>query len=434
MQIEKMLQDVRERLAAMTIFDVRQVAREVKAHVTSGQKGVIIESVLNIATGKDEPAQASKRGAPPKSVRYDERLVADIFALREYFTALKNGENKAVKLSVNDSGDNCYEKEYSGYLAKDGENYVLLAEEKLFVPDFLVSRHALRTGDLLRVTGRKKNEADLAGAVEVLSINGFSADGKPERRDFSSLTRVYPEKRVELSSAGDVTLRMIDLFAPVALGQRGVISSPASCGKTWLIKSIAHGICHKYRGIEVIILTLGARPEEITEFKKSSDNFTLFNTSFDKSDEEHLLIANVASDYAKRRVELKKDVVILADGLYENLPAEAVKNFLYCALNAEEGGSLTVIAAMPQYSNAAGAANMVITLSPELKAERIFPAIDILKSYTGREERLLSEEELSLAVALRSKLSHGASAGEIVGYFKETETNVQIAEIIKNGR
>lgn len=432
MQAEEMLKSVQSRLAAMTIYDVRQVAREVRAHVTSGQKGAIIESVLNIATGKEEPAPASKRGAPPKSERYDTRLVADVRALRNYYLSVNNIE-EPNKVAVRDSVSYYSEKEYSGYLGNDGAAYYLLAEEKLFVSDHLVLRHDLRTGDYIRCKGRKKNEAALAGAVEILSINGFSADEKLQRRDFSSLTHIYPEKRLVLSGSGDISQRMIDLFAPVALGQRGVVCAPVNCGKTYILKSVALGICANYRDLEVIILTLGARPEEITEFRKSGGNFRLFYTSFDRPDEEHLAVANVAFDYAKRCVELQKNVVILADGLYESLPAEAVRNYLYCALNAEEGGSLTVIAATPQDADVSGAANMVLNLSPALKAQRVFPAIDILNSYSSREEALLSEEELSLAVALRTKLSSGASAGEIVEYFKATDDNRSLAEMIKNG-
>lgn len=432
MQAEELLKSVQSRLDAMTIYDVRQIAREVKAHVTSGQKGVIIESILNIATCKEAPAPASKRGAPPKSEHYDARLVADVWALRNYYLSNRNDGN-SVKIAVNDSVSYYTEKEYTGFLGKDGGTYFLFAEEKLFVSEHLVLRHDLRTGDYIRCKGRKKNEADLAGAVEILSINGFSADEKLQRRDFSALTHVYPEKRLALSGSGEIALRMIDLFTPVALGQRGVVCAPANCGKTYLLKSIAHGICANYRDLEVIILTLGARPEEITEFKKSGDNFKLFYTSFDKSDEEHSEVANIAFDYAKRLVELRKDAIILADGLYENLPTEAVKSCLYCALNAEEGGSLTVIAAMPQGGDVSGAANMVLTLSPALKAQRVFPAIDVLNSYSGREEALLSEDELSLSVALRTKLSQGVSAGEIVEYFKSTDNNRSLAEIIKNG-
>ncbi|MDE6667324.1 MAG: hypothetical protein K2K38_03125 [Clostridia bacterium] len=433
MRSEEMLDDVKKRLDSMTIYEVRQIAREVKAHVTSGQKGAIIDAILLIAQGEVDFAPQSKRGAPPKSDKYDEQLVADIFACREYFLAVKQGGVQNSTMTVNDSGYDFSEKEYSGYLNKEGQNYFLHAEEIVFVSDLFVTRYSLRIGDFIRCKGRRKNKADLVGAYEILSVNGSSPEESKKRNNFSTLTHLYPVKRVYLSDGGDISLRMIDLFSPVALGQRGVISAPANSGKTTLIKSIALGVCAKYRDFEVIILTLGARPEEVTEFNKLSGKITYFYTSFDKSDEEHLSLANLAFEYAKRRVELQKNAIILVDGLYENLPAEAVKNCLFCAINAEEGGSLTVVAAMPQEFNYSGVANMVINLSPVLVAERLFPAIDILKSYSGREEGLLNEEERKLSVALRSKLSHGAEAEEIIDLFKKTKSNAELAEIIKNG-
>ena len=437
MQSEEMLKDVEARLDGMTIYEVRQIAREVKAHVTSGQKGVIIEAILSIARGESDFAPVSKRGAPPKSDKYDEVLVADVLGCREYFIALKNGSLQNSNMNVSDSAYGygvLSEKEYCGYLDKDGQNYFLHAKESVFVSELFVSRYALRLGDVINCKGRKKHSADLVGAVEILTVNGVSVEEPLKRNNFSSLTHVYPASRVVLSNGNDISLRMIDLFAPVALGQRGVVSAPANCGKTTLIKSIARGICANYCDYEVIILTLGTRPEEITEFTKFSDKITYFYTSFDKSDEEHIARANLAFEYAKRRVELNKNAIILVEGLYENIPSELIKNYLFCAINAEEGGSLTVIAAMPQEFNFGGVANMVINISPVLAAERVFPAIDILKSYSGREEVLLTEKERLLSVVLRSKLSRGAAAEEIINLFKKTKSNAELAEITDNGR
>ncbi|MDE7082206.1 MAG: hypothetical protein K2O89_00695 [Clostridia bacterium] len=430
---EEMLKDVELRLDKMTIYEVRQIAREVKAHATSGQKGTIIEAILDIARGEAEFAPVSKRGAPPKSDKYDEKLVSDILGLREYFSALKHGEKSDPTMRVNDSGYECgllSEKEYRGYLDFDGQNCFLHAEEKVFISEFFVTRFSLRIGDFIVCKGRKKNLADLVGVCKILTVNGLPAEESDFRRDFSSLTYLYPSMRVRLSCGLDAALRMIDLFAPVALGQRGVISAPANSGKTTLIKLIAHGICANYRDFEVIILTLGARPEEITEFSKSSDKVTYFYTSFDKSDEENLSRATLAFEYAKRLVELHKNAIVLVDGLYENIPTEQIKNFLSCAINAEEGGSLTVLASMPQEFNYAGVANMVVNLSPVLAAQRIYPAIDILKTYSGREEVLLNEEEIKLSHKLRAKLAQGSAAEEIIKLFKETENNEELAKLI----
>ena len=437
MQGDEMLKDVRERLENMTIYEVRQIAREVKSHLTSGQKGAIIEAILSIARGEVELAPQSKRGAPPKSDRYDERLVADVLCCREYFLSLNGGRSENPTMTVTDSVcayNALPEKEYCGYLDWDGRNYFLFGKERVFVSELFVTRFSLRLGDAVRCKGLKKNAADAAGASEILTVNGTSVCEPLKRKNFSSLTHLYPATRVNLSCGDNVSRRMIDLFAPLALGQRGIISAPANSGKTTLIKSIAHGICANYRDFEVIVLTLGTRPEEITEFTKSNDNITYFYTSFDRSDEEHLSRANLAFEYAKRRVELDKNAVILVDGLYENVPSEINKNYLFCAINAEEGGSLTVIAAMPSDFNYSGVANTVLSLSSVLAAERTFPAIDILKSYSGREEILLNEEERRLSVALRTKLSHGETAENIINLFKETKSNAELAELIKNGR
>ena len=286
MRSVEMLENIEERLDNMTIYEVRQIAREVKAHVTSGQKGMIIEAILSIARAEVDFAPVSRRGAPPKSDRYDEKLVSDILELREYFIALKNGGRSELKMSVNDSA---YEyalrsdKEYCGYLDTDGQNYFLYGKEWVFVSELFITRHSLRLGDKICCKGRRKNSLDMVGAYEILTVNGVPVQDVGERKEFSALTHLYPATRVRLS--GDVSLRIIDLFAPLALGQRGVISAPANSVKTTLIKSIAHVICANYRDFEFIILTLGARPEEITDFTKSSDEITYFYTTFDKSEE-----------------------------------------------------------------------------------------------------------------------------------------------------
>lgn len=435
MRIEELLRDVLNRLDKMTIYEVRQIAREVRAHVTSGQKAAIIESINAIATGVEEPSPASKRGAPPKSDKYDVQLVTDVLECREYYLAKILQDNRE-SASVSDPE---YEyslrsdREYEGYLYKDGENFVLFSDEKVFVPELFVTKYALRAGDKIRCRGRKKSSADYAGLYEIISINGLPYSDSDKRERFKNLTRVYPAHRIVLSSGetgGDAALRITDLFAPVALGQRRIIASPPNCGKTTLLKSIARGIYANYRDFEVVILTLGARPEEVTDFLKSGENRTVFYTSFEKPDEEHLLQASLAFEYAKRCAELKKNVFVLADGLYENLPDGVIKSLLSCALCAEEGGSLTVIAALPPAANFAGIANSVTTLSPALAAQRIFPAIDLRNTYSGREETLLSEEELKISTAFRQKLSDGTPDKDVINCFNQTKSNRELTEFI----
>lgn len=432
MQSEKFLEEIESRLNGMTIHEVRQTARVIRAHVTSGQKGAIIESILNIASGREEPAPATTRGAPPKSDRFDEKTVEDILSCREY--CLATFERPAA-FNVNDPNYEYIansECEHLGVLDKEGDAFFVLDGDKLFMPDVFLKKYNLRQGDEIRCKSRRTSVADCAGIYEVVSVNGIAVDDYPARVDFSSLTYIYPSVRINLS--GDAACRLADLFAPLAFGQRAVISSPPACGKTTLLKSIARGICSKYRDTEVVILTLGARPEEVTDFKKSEFKSKLFYTSFDKSHAEHYALSCLAFEYAKRKVEMKKNVVVLADGMSGALTAEEIKKFLYFAINAEEGESLTVVAALSNECNLSEVANMLITLSPRLAVERVFPAIDILKSYSCREEYLLTQEEIKLASSIRRRLLGGEPSEEIIRLFKEGATNGEIAEFLKNGR
>lgn len=431
-----MLESIFNRLNNLTIHEVRQVAREVKAHVTSGQKGQIIEAVLSIAKAEVEPAPATNRGAPPKSDKYDEQLVSDVFACREFFLAQKSG-NTPTKTAVYDGA---YEgllnsdKEYCGYLDKQEEVYYLYGKERVYVSEVLVERHALRLGDKICGKGRKKHPADVAGLYEITSVNGLSTDEAKGRKDFSSLTRIYPEKRVKTYDGTDISLKILDLFSPVALGQRAFVSAPANCGKTSLLKSIAHGICANYEGLEVIILLVGARPEEITDFKNLNVKSELFYTTFDMSDESHLSCATVAFNYAKRLAELNKNAIILADGLYDNLPYEELKKLLFFALCAEEGATLTTIATLPDDATALlKTANMTVTLSPVLASERVFPAIDILKCFSAREEVLLTAEEREVSLKIRSALSKGYPLNQLIKLIKQTDNVYKVAELINNG-
>lgn len=254
-------------------------------------------------------------------------------------------------------------------------------------------------------------------------------------RRFSELTHVYPEKRISLSSErGQTDLRIIDLFVPVVLGQRVLISSDSNSGKTELIKSIAQGICRVYGDIKVIVLLLNARPEEVTDFKRTIKGAELFCSAFDVPAQNQVTNALRAFDCAKKYVENGYDAVVLADGLFSGyIGAEQVKQMLYCACNAEEGGSLTVVAALPKntanFGDYSATASSEIVLSSELSRARIYPAIDVKKSYMGRESVHLTADELKVTNALRAKYS----AEEIINIFKNTESNEEILLKYKNG-
>lgn len=443
----KILTDIKQRIEKLNIFELRQVARAVGVHrPADGKKSRVTEAILQIAQGICAPEPQSLRGAPPKSQQYDEQLVADIKTCREYYLALNGGEtvDEPQLMTVSDS---VYEQiegnaqTFCGILDISGKYAFLRANSvtaatnsDVFVHESFISRYALRQGDFVCGKCMRKSEYEAAGLVELISVNGKNPGAASERRNFSALTHIYPEITVKTAAvSSDIACRIIDFFSPVALGQRAFISAPPRSGKTTVIKQIATGISRNYQQIKVILLLLNARPEEITDFKRALPDCELLYTTFDMPAEKHALTAELAMEYAKRQTEIGKNVVVLFDGItrltrsYSLLSKaeEAINKLLYCACNAEEGGSLTVISTIatddPLYDSFISLANMVIALSPELSAKRIFPAIDARLSYADGDERLLNNDELNAAATLRE-----LPAEEIVKLFRQTKTNEEI--------
>lgn len=419
------LREIAEKLDKMTIYEVRQIAREVRARTTSGQKGAIIEAILSYAKGETDAKPLSSRGAPPKSSKYDEKLVEDIRRLREYCLTEKSVGNV---LSV--AGEAETESEIAGILyLQSGDFYLYSENSRAQVSSSFISRYGLRPGD--EVSGKAKTQGEACALISVEKVNGVSASSF-ERVNFSSLTPSYPERRIVLSKAGkNPSFALIDMFVPLAFGQRAVIVSPAHGGKTTLVKEIARGISKSVREASLIILQLCAKPEEITDFKHAFPDAGRFVTGLGSGREENIFILNLAFERAKRLAELKKDAVIIADGAYSACGAESVQKLLSCVCNTEEGGSVTAFFTVPPYGaeELISSANAVITISDELSSARIYPAVDVKKSYSYREEKLLSKDGLSAACALRAK--YGAKEiSEIISATPDTDI---LTEKYKNG-
>lgn len=427
--MRELLAEIRENLNKKTIFDVRQIARALNVHSDYPQKPKIIEAILSYAEGIAEPQPPSVRGAPPKSDVYDERLVLQIEKCRSLF---KSGGKSESVLTVNDSANaDSVSGRASGILEKtDSGWFILTPTGEIFVAESFITRYSLTAGD--KITGSFIRKGGSAPALLLIEeVNGFAPESTQSGRNFSSLTHIYPEKRLILG--GDTACRMIDMFSPLALGQRVFISAAAYSGKTSLVKNIANAICDGY-DISVVVLLLNARPEEITDFKRNLRGAELYYAAFDVPASYQARVAEAVFSYAKRMVELGRDAVVLADGLFGGYIAdETARKYLYGALNADEGGSLTVISALPEnasgYTAHIATANNVIKLSSELAARRIFPAIDAVKSFAGREETLLNGDELAAANYLRRNLS----AEEIVKLFKSVSDNTEIISEYKNG-
>jgi transcription termination factor Rho len=321
-----------------------------------------------------------------------------------------------------------------GFLRKDG---FLPGAADVYVSQTQIRRFGLRTGDM--VTGQvrpPKDNEKYYGLLRVEAVNGLDPEVAKRRPHFEQLTPIFPREMYNLETVpSNLTQRVINLIAPIGRGQRGLIVSPPKAGKTTILKHIANGITTNYNDVHLMVLMIGERPEEVTDVKRSVKGEVVSST-FDEPVEDHRIVAEMALERAKRLVEGGRDVVILLDSITRltrayNLivppsgrtlsggvdPAALYppKRFFGAARKQEEGGSLTIIATCLVdtgsrmddviYEEFKGTGNMEIMLDRKLSEKRIFPAIDIPRSGTRREELLLDEQTLKHVVTLRRMVS-----------------------------
>ncbi len=319
-----------------------------------------------------------------------------------------------------------------GYGFLRGENF-LASVNDVYVSQSQVRRFGLRTGDYVTGTVRAPKDSEkYYSLLRVEAVNGLEPEVAKRRVHFEQLTAVFPNELIDLETSSDkLSQRIINLIAPIGRGQRGLIVSPPKAGKTFIIKDIAHGISQNYEDIHLMVLLIGERPEEVTDMKRSVDGEVVAST-FDEPVEDHAHVAEMALERAKRLVEGGKDVVILLDSITRMTRAYNLsmppsgrtlsggvdpialyppKRFFGAARNTDEGGSLTIIATclvdtgsrMDEviYEEFKGTGNMELHLERRMAERRIFPAIDIARSGTRREELLLPEEVLSKVFLVR---------------------------------
>jgi transcription termination factor Rho len=312
-------------------------------------------------------------------------------------------------------------------------NFYLPSREDIYVSPSQIRRFDLRTGDLIsgQVRPPKDNERYF-GLLRVEAVNGENPDVAKERPYFEGLTPIFPNRRLVLETTRDeISSRLVDLIAPIGCGQRGLIVSPPKAGKTVLLKKIANAITTNFPDVHVIVLLIDERPEEVTDMERSVRGEVVSST-FDEIPDNHVRVAEMVLERAKRLVEHKKDVVILLDSITRLARAYNLvlppsgrtlsggmdptafhkpKRFFGAARNIEEGGSLTVIATAlidtgsrmddVIYEEFKGTGNMELHLDRKLSERRIFPAIDIKRSGTRKEELLFKPEELEIMWMLR---------------------------------
>jgi len=354
-----------------------------------------------------------------------------------------------------------------GYGFLRSENY-LSGQHDVYVSIAQIRRFGLRTGDM--VTGKtrpsKEGERFLA-LLYITAVNGESPESIMERKPYEELVPVFPFERytLELPGTNSLAIRLIDLIAPIGKGQRAMIVSQPKAGKTTLLKSIANGISKNYPEAHLIVLLIDERPEEVTDMQRSIKGEVLYST-FDELPEHHTRVAEMVQERAMRLVEMGKDVVILMDSLTRlarayNLTIPPTgrtlsggmdpgalhkpKRFFGAARKIENGGSLTVIAtALTEtgsrmddmvYEEFKGTGNMEIHLDRKLSERRIFPAIDIYKSGTRREDLLLSPEELEAVRTIRKVLAGGNTADvteHLISMLEKTNNNEEFLQRLKD--
>lgn len=352
-----------------------------------------------------------------------------------------------------------------GFLRSEGYDS---GDDDIYVPPVQVRRFKLKTGDFVEGLSREKKDKEKFDAlIYVNRVNGDTVENLRNRPDFENLTPIYPRERLTLErDSKNVSMKIMDLISPVGKGQRGLIVASPKTGKTTLLKNIANSIRKNYPEIHVIVLLIDERPEEVTDMKRSVLGADVVASTFDEMPQNHIRVAEIVIERAKRLVEHKKDVVILVDSItrlsraynvtspysgktlsggLDPLALNGPKRFFGAARNIEEGGSLTILAtALIEtgsrmddviFEEFKGTGNMEIKLDRSLSEQRVFPAIDLNKSGTRKDELLLTKEELSAINKIRKQLNSQENkniADQIIKMIKNTKSNQEFVKSINN--
>ncbi len=446
---------MREKYESLALADLRAIAKTRGIKGTTGlKKAELVELMLaedekDKAAGKDVTPKPVLRGpGEPKEEKQEEKFPAE----------LDSGICANGILEVMPDG--------FGFIRS--ENF-LPGENDVYVAPSQIRRFNLKTGDIIEGNTRIKTQNEKFSALlYVKRINGYPPEIASRRCNFEDMTPIFPNQRIKLETPGaSVAMRVMDLISPVGKGQRGMIVSPPKAGKTTLLKEVAKSIKKNSPDMHLIILLIDERPEEVTDIKEAiqGPNVEVIYSTFDELPEHHKRVSEMVIERAKRLVEHKKDVCILLDSITRltrayNLtvppsgrtlsggldPAalHMPKRFFGAARNMREGGSLTILAtALVEtgskmddvvYEEFKGTGNMEMVLDRKLSEKRIFPAIDIPKSGTRREDLLLSADELEAINIIRKALNGlkpEEAVDKILDIFAKTGNNVEFVQTVK---
>ena len=375
---------------------------------------------------------------------------------------------ETVQLDSGEKANGILEVLPDGYGFIRCENY-LPGENDIYVSPSQIRRFNLKTGDIIQGNIRIKNQGEKFSALlYVTSINGFHPSEGQRRYNFEDMTPVFPDQRLVMERpGGTMAMRIVDLISPIGKGQRGMIVSPPKAGKTTLLKDVAKSILYNNPDMHLIILLIDERPEEVTDIREAiqGPNVEVIYSTFDELPEHHKRVSEMVVERARRLVEHKKDVTILLDSITRlarayNLvippsgrtlsggldPAalHMPKRFFGAARNMREGGSLTILATALVdtgskmddviYEEFKGTGNMELVLDRKLQEKRVFPAIDIQKSGTRREDLLLSHDEQEAIYNMRKALNSmkaEEAVEQILNMFSRTRSNAEFVQMAK---
>ncbi|MGL4798960.1 MAG: transcription termination factor Rho [Cellulosilyticaceae bacterium] len=425
----------------MTLAQLRELAKEKGiAHISKLKKAEIIEALLKQENSLSTPPSNSVSEIPLKEVS---NVSEDNQQDEE-----QEDEEQVESISENTrldrtTGAGILEIMPDGYGFLRARNF-MRGENDIYLSISQIKRFNLKTGDWIEGDMRKPKEGEKAGALlYVHKVNGDRPEKAKYRPNFETLTPVFPKQRLTLEYDAEVlSTRIIDMMAPIGKGQRGLIVAPPKAGKTILLKHIANAITHNHPDVSLIVLLIDERPEEVTDIRRSIEgqDVQVVASTFDEPPEHHKQVVEMVLERAKRMVEQGKDLVILLDSITRMARAYNLtippsgrtlsggldpaalhmpKKFFGAARKIENGGSLTILGTalvetgskMDEviFEEFKGTGNMELVLDRSLSERRIFPAIDIYKSGTRRDDLLLREDEMNVAYNVRRDLSRGNS-------------------------
>ena len=478
---------MREKLETLSVSVLKEFAKDKNIkNISAMRKSELIDAILaanneeeQIHSKQDEEKTVKKE--VKRSSSYEKNThAADSVNDEKVSYDSRQQENRQqestdtadTQENVPEIADGILEVLQEGYGFIRCENF-LPGDNDVYVAPSLIRKFNLKTGDIIRGPKRPKTQSEKFSAISFLeTVNGLSPIVAQRRRAFETLTPIFPNERIHLEkNSNTIAMRMVDLISPIGKGQRGMIVSQPKSGKTTLLKQIANAVTKNNPEMHLMILLIDERPEEVTDIRESivGDNVEVIYSTFDELPERHRRVSEMTIERAKRLVEQKQDVIILLDSITRlarayNLTVQASgrtlsggldpaalhmpKRFFGAARNMREGGSLTILAtALVEtgskmddvvFEEFKGTGNMELVLDRKLSEKRVFPAIDIAKSGTRREDLLLNKEELE-AVDIMRKALNGLKTDEaaerILDLFTKTKNNAEFVQtVIKNRR